>query len=345
MKKSLPKPENWQDFETLCKKLFGEVWLCKNTIKKNGRNGQNQAGVDVYAKPKGENGFFGIQCKGKDDYLQVKLTKKEILAEIAKAKKFEPPLKVFIIATTANKDVAIEAFIRTEDLKSTQNGGFEILLYDWPDLADLIEDHRETYQWYIDEQKFRQQFECSISFNGEPTLTINPVYLRKVTRYITKEQDEAFLDTGLGRLMNSYHQRTNWISPYLPKPKQQCNYTNCSVKIRITNTGSKVLEDWKFKITLNPLQVRSVKKHYTGEPTELTRLLPNAAISVMQIRMQSLFVYEEDLEVFYKPVENDRLFKKIAATLAFGCNPLITCKRKLPCNGSFWQGIIALRAD
>lgn len=31
--KSLPKPQNWQDFETLCKKLWGEIWSCPE-IKK-----------------------------------------------------------------------------------------------------------------------------------------------------------------------------------------------------------------------------------------------------------------------------------------------------------------------
>ena len=45
-------------------------------IKKNGRNGQPQAGVDVYGISKGEMNYWGIQCKGKDDYVNAKLTKK-----------------------------------------------------------------------------------------------------------------------------------------------------------------------------------------------------------------------------------------------------------------------------
>ena len=48
MKKTLGKPENWQDFESLCKKLWGEIFSIPNKIKKNGRLGQEQAGVDVY---------------------------------------------------------------------------------------------------------------------------------------------------------------------------------------------------------------------------------------------------------------------------------------------------------
>jgi hypothetical protein len=46
-KKQLRKPENWQDFESLCKKLWGEIWNCPE-IKKNGRKGQPQHGVDIY---------------------------------------------------------------------------------------------------------------------------------------------------------------------------------------------------------------------------------------------------------------------------------------------------------
>ena len=63
--KTLRKPENWQDFETLCKKLWGEILQCPE-IQKNGRLGQNQNGVDIYGKPKGEDEYYGIQCKGKE---------------------------------------------------------------------------------------------------------------------------------------------------------------------------------------------------------------------------------------------------------------------------------------
>jgi hypothetical protein len=72
------KPENWQDFEKLCKKLWGEIWNCSNSIKRNGRSGQSQCGVDVYGLPINANGYYGIQCKGKDDYSKSKLSEKEI---------------------------------------------------------------------------------------------------------------------------------------------------------------------------------------------------------------------------------------------------------------------------
>lgn len=101
MKKILRKPENWQDFESLCKKLWGEIWKCSE-IKKNGRYEQKQHGVDVYGIPNGEDQYYGIQCKGKDDYTNATLTEKEIDAEIEKTKTFKPHLKKFYFTTTAN---------------------------------------------------------------------------------------------------------------------------------------------------------------------------------------------------------------------------------------------------
>ena len=112
----IQKPANWQDFESLCKKLWGEIWECSDSIKKNGRNGQAQHGVDVYGIPKGENNYYGIQCKGKDEYTHSQLTKDEIDVEIDKAKKFKPSLKKLIFATTANKDAEIEEYVRIKNL-------------------------------------------------------------------------------------------------------------------------------------------------------------------------------------------------------------------------------------
>ncbi len=140
-KKQLRKPENWEDFESLCKKLWGEIWDCKE-IKKNGRKGQSQNGVDVYGIPKGENSYFGIQCKGKDEYSHKQLSEKEIDREINLAKAFNPPLAKLYIATTANKDANIEEYIRIKDLEHRQKGLFEVHLFSWEDIVDLIDENK-----------------------------------------------------------------------------------------------------------------------------------------------------------------------------------------------------------
>ena len=59
--KTLRKPSNWQDFEKLCWMLWREEWQCQDLIK-NGRNGQNQHGVDLSGQKNGETEYSGIQC-------------------------------------------------------------------------------------------------------------------------------------------------------------------------------------------------------------------------------------------------------------------------------------------
>src|SRR5436305_12363210 len=101
--KTLRRPSNWQDFESLCKKLWGEIWNCPE-IQKNGRLGQEQSGVDIFGIPFYEKEYYGIQCKGKNEYNNYQFTELEILDEINKAESFEPKLKKYYLTTTAQND-------------------------------------------------------------------------------------------------------------------------------------------------------------------------------------------------------------------------------------------------
>lgn len=56
-KLQLRKPENWQDFERLCKALWGEIWECSDTIKRNGRQGKSRK-VLMFMVLKKENAFI-----------------------------------------------------------------------------------------------------------------------------------------------------------------------------------------------------------------------------------------------------------------------------------------------
>ena len=53
---------------------------------------------------KGEKSYYGIQCKGKDEYSHKLLSTNEIDKEIELAKSFRPPLAKLYFATTSNKD-------------------------------------------------------------------------------------------------------------------------------------------------------------------------------------------------------------------------------------------------
>lgn len=246
MKKTIRKPENWQDFETLCKKLWGEIWQISSKIKKNGRLGQSQSGVDIYGKPKGETDYWAIQCKGKDDYSDAKLTKKEIDCEIEKAKKFNPELGVFIFATTANKDVEIEEYIRIKDIEN-QKENFEVLLYCWEDIADLIEENRETFNWYINEIGFREKYDIEVYFNDfQKELTICPKLIKHITRYQLKPKEP---ETDLLSSLNLLQSTTSPIvsfATFNPFHSNKVNRAWCDFEITFENSGNKVIEDWKL---------------------------------------------------------------------------------------------------
>lgn len=186
----MKKPSNWQDFEKLCKLLWGEIWECEDTIKRHGRQGQNQYGVDVFAFVEKYDGYCGIQCKGKDDYTNALLTESEIDAEIKKALDFEPELKLLMFATTANKDAKIEGYIRKKDIENRQKGMFRVDIASWEDIVDQLERYRTTYNWYVNNCQFKEATDVSVTFDGEEEITIRPEYVKTTVHYEYKELSE-----------------------------------------------------------------------------------------------------------------------------------------------------------
>lgn len=298
MKKQLRKPEHWQDFEGLCKKLWGEIWEVPNKIKKNGRLGQPQSGVDVYAIPKGEQNYWGIQCKGKDEYTNAKLTTLEIDNEIEKAKTFNPKLDVFIIATTANKDVVIEEYVRNKDLESRQNGNFEILLYSWEDIVDLIEENRETFNYYVNQQQYKDNHNFKVYFNGFKTeIIIEPTCLRTIRRYRLKREitelasmpDFSYLKAF--SKLNSLHGFSGLTA------FNNVNYALCEFEIIMVNEGSKVIEDWRVCVAF--------EKDCFTKITDTVGSGPMGMIDISAIKHKR--TYCEDNEIRYRPLDDKPL--------------------------------------
>ncbi len=247
------KPENWQDFEKLCKKLWGEIWNCSSSIKRNGRSGQKQLGVDIYAIPNGENQYKGIQCKGKDDYTKNKLTRKEIDEEILKAKQFKPSLKEFIFATTADKDVEIEQYIREKNIENITNSLFSIDIFSWGDIVDLLEERKDTYNWYINNCQYKDATNIEVSFNGKEQIEISPEYFRINKIYKKKPPLDLFsnLSMNLSLSQNSKIQELLKANNYplgFPRNQKVQDYRWCTIPIMIKNIGSTVIEDYKLSL-------------------------------------------------------------------------------------------------
>ena len=125
-----PPPTNPIAFESLCADLWGTIW--GQAAHKNGRNGQTQAGVDIYGRH-GEN-WTGIQCKQKSELLRSKLTPADLTEAVKDALHFVPPLRRFIIATTGPSDAAIQKTARSLTEEHVGQGLFEIEVWSWPEI-------------------------------------------------------------------------------------------------------------------------------------------------------------------------------------------------------------------
>lgn len=248
------KPENWQDFEKLCKKLWGEIWGCSDTIQRNGRIGQPQHGVDIYGIPKDECEYYGIQCKGKDDYTQSVLTIEEIDDEIAKALLFEPKLKRLIFATTANKNAKTEEYIRIKNVSNKRDGLFEVYISSWEDIVDLLEERRDTYNWYINNCQYKDVSDIHVFADWKDEYEIQPHYIRITKSYYVREKKDFYPDPF--KLLNqelsakyreSLAHRITLNNVITPSRKVDCRW--CSIPINIENIGVTVIKDYKLYLT------------------------------------------------------------------------------------------------
>ena len=235
----LKKPSNWQDFEKLCKLLWGEIWICEDTIKRHGRQGQNQHGVDVFSYVEKYGGYCGIQCKGKDDYTNAQLTEREIDAEIEKALGFLPKIKLLIFATTANKDANTERYIRQKNIENREKGLFAVDIAAWEDIVDQLERYRTTYNWYVNNCQFKDTTDIQVSFDGERDITICPEYVRTTTRYEYRE---------LSHFEKKLQLRFEPL-PLLPSllgAPRKIDKRWCRLDIRIENIGKTVIKTPKL---------------------------------------------------------------------------------------------------
>jgi hypothetical protein len=267
MKQQLRKPENWQDFEELCRMLWGEIWNCPET-KKNGRNGQDQYGVDVSGTPSWEVAeYYGIQCKGKDDYTHAQLTEKEINREIEKAKNFKPKLKKLYFATTANKDATIEEYVRLKDVECRRAGLFEVHLFSWEEIVILIDKNKRTHDWYVRKINFKTLYDVTVLFqNGQSEIDFSPILVRNSVKYRLKKLDTSF--SAMRYNSPEENRKTRLKNMYEPQPKRYFingvseNKSSCVFSLTITNTGDSVLENYKlyFDFTESPIIADTVDK-------------------------------------------------------------------------------------
>lgn len=287
-KQQLRKPENWPDFENLCKKLWGEIWKCPE-IKKNGRSGQAQHGIDVYGIPFGEDKYYGIQCKGKDDYTNSTLTTKEIDKEIKLAFEFQPSLKKMYFATTANKDSKIEEYVRKKNIEHIQSGLFEVHLYSWEDIVDLIDENKQTHDYYVRSINFKTEHEVLFTFeNNENELTIEVPFRKLITHYKQKIIPAHDGSIGSSNILFSQLGMMN----IKPVSMFRINHSYARFYFRLHNLGSEPLQEFKVFLDFEG-DFDSIDTCTKGSP-----IIPNPNVKY------DTFIWNEDRKGKIIPLKN-----------------------------------------
>lgn len=291
--KKLSKPENWQDFETLCKKLWWEIWKCEE-IKKNWRQWQNQSWVDVYWVPKNEIEYYWIQCKWKDDYINSRLNEKEIDEEIEKAKNFKPKLKKYYFATTGNKDVEIEEYVRKKNIEHINTWLFEIHLFSWEDIVDLINENLNTYRYYVDSINFKDEFDIELVFtNWESNIDIEVYFSEKTKKFIYKEPVRTiYWNPDLSSIIKSLQ----LSHPYFSWEDRWENMSWWTIRLALRNKWTKQLENYKINLFFSwSIEILEKERNY---------------LYISPQREYDVFLFNESKQWTLKPLSNKPLVPK-----------------------------------
>ncbi|MCH7752279.1 MAG: hypothetical protein IH898_09015 [Planctomycetes bacterium] len=151
LNQQIAPPDTWQEFEKLCRDLWERIWGDPNT-QLNGRGGQSQHGVDVFGHLGGSGDLQGVQCKGKDGRYGRFVTEKELRAEVKKAKKFQPAIKAFILATTAPSDAPIQEVARLLTVEHKVKGLFSVQVLGWGEIHQRFAGYPELIDKYYPDQ-------------------------------------------------------------------------------------------------------------------------------------------------------------------------------------------------
>lgn len=266
---TLRKPENWQDFESLCLLLWREEWKSED-IKKNGRNGQAQKGVDICGHRDGENEYSGIQCKCKPG--NKVLTTNEIDNEIDNAKAFKPALKCLVFATTSDKDAALEEYVRIKDEENRKNGLFTIDIKSWQDIVDMLERNKLVLNTYMD--IVADDYAVTITFDdGRDEKVIRPKWSRVYYMEPTPKEEpvEAAPKPNYNVLFGGVVSQLQHIAELadtfnrpvmatakIVKGTMKTNHTYCHLRFMVVNQGRTPIDDYKIIFHFNNQDVRFV---------------------------------------------------------------------------------------
>lgn len=139
-----PWPKGERVFQDICLQLLRHEWG-DTYAELHGRSGQAQQGVDISGSDK-RGGFAvaGCQCKGTETNDKRRISQKDILEEINRAKSYEPPLNLLIIAYAGVRDASLQAVVRKITLDHRAKGMFDVVLWPWDEIIARAEKYPDV---------------------------------------------------------------------------------------------------------------------------------------------------------------------------------------------------------
>ena len=133
----IPPPRDWAEFQDIALSALRQRWRTSD-LQQNGRQGQAQAGVDIY----GSDDLcrrVGVQCKNTEE-----LNIATVKIEIAAAETFQPPLQAYYVVTTGQRDSRLQTEVRRASAERVASGKFAVGVLFWDDLInDLASNQAE----------------------------------------------------------------------------------------------------------------------------------------------------------------------------------------------------------
>lgn len=127
----LPIPTSWDEFENIVADVLKARWKTPH-VTRNGRSGQAQNGVDIFALARhcAAPGYAGAQCKRTEA-----LAWTTVAESVMEAETFVPALGEYLICTTASRDARLQEQARALNLDRVQKGLFSVEVLFWEDLS------------------------------------------------------------------------------------------------------------------------------------------------------------------------------------------------------------------
>ncbi len=236
----IPKIKDSVTFEYLCKEII-ESYCDYEQVQFNGRPGQSQNGVDIFARKKNGNKWIGIQCKVRES----NLSEKDIIDELNKAKGFNPTLTTYQIYTTASRDSKIQEVIREKYDELIEDFGVKVKIVFWDDIEDILKKescyriyHRYYKEFFANNETLGHAIGKLINLDlgiGDSTDTNYEIMIGKVPEEKSGDYSGINYYKGCYFIVN-FHERTmeTFPIPCYSSDLERC-FSSSFDRFRITN--------------------------------------------------------------------------------------------------------------